>query len=57
MIVHKPAVLQYPKHTVNKVIAPEQNQTSDGYLFFYRAYGLVDAYENKAAGIYMHKKN
>lgn len=57
MIVHKPAVLQYPKHTVNKVIAPAQNQTSDGYLFFYRAYGLVDAYENKAAGIYMHKKN
>ena len=57
MIVHKPAVLQYPKHTVNKVIAPAENQTSDGYLFFYRAYGLVDAYENKAAGIYMHKKN
>lgn len=56
MIIHKPALLQYPKHTVNKVITPEENQESDGYLFFYRAYGLADVYENKAAGIYMHSK-
>ena len=56
MIIHKPAILQYPKHTVNKVIAPEQNQTSDGYMFFYRAYQLADAYDNKAAGIYCHHK-
>ena len=56
MIIHKPAVLQYPKHTVNKVIAPDDNQTSDGYMFFYRAYGLADAYENKIAGIYLHHK-
>ncbi|MBQ7976812.1 MAG: hypothetical protein IJ300_14095 [Clostridia bacterium] len=56
MIIHKPAVLQYPKHTVNKVISPEANQESDGYLFFYRAYGLADVYENKRAGIYMHHK-
>lgn len=55
MIIDKGAVLQYPKHTVNKVIAPEANQTSDGYLFFYRAYGLHDVYENKVAGIYLHK--
>ena len=56
MVVHKDATLQYPKHTVNKVIAPEANQDSDGYLFFYRAYGLADVYENKRAGIYMHSK-
>lgn len=55
-IIQKRAVMQYTKHTVNKVIAPEANQTSDGYLFFYRAYGLVDAYENKVAGIYVHAK-
>lgn len=54
MIVHKPALLQYPKHTVNKIIAPQDNQTSDGWKFFYRAYGLADVYENKAAGIYLH---
>lgn len=54
LIVHKPAVLQYPKHTVNKIIAPQDNQTSDGWKFFYRAYGLADVYENKAAGVYLH---
>lgn len=56
MIIHKDALLQYPKHTVNKIITPEANQTSDGYLFFYRAYGLADVYENKVAGIYCHSK-
>lgn len=54
MAVHAPAILQYPKHTVDKIIAPEANQESDGWMFFYRAYGLADAYENKAAGIYVH---
>lgn len=56
MIIHKGAPLQYPKHTVNKVIEPKDNQQSDGYLFFYRAYGLADVYENKVAGIYLHHK-
>ncbi len=56
MVIHKPALLQYTKHTVNKIITPEANQESDGWMFFYRAYGLADAYENKAAGIYLHHK-
>ena len=56
MIVQKDAILQYPKHTVNKVVAPEDNQESDGWAFFYRAYGLADVYENKVAGIYLHHK-
>ena len=55
LIIDKGAVLQYTKHTVNKVIGPEENQSSDGYLFFYRAYGLADVYENKLGGIYLHK--
>ncbi len=54
MVIHKGALLQYPKHTVNKIIAPQENQTSDGWKFFYRAYGLADVYENKLAGIYLH---
>jgi hypothetical protein len=54
MIVQKSAVLQYPKHVVNKVVSPEENQTSDGWKFFYRSYGLADVYENKVAGIYVH---
>lgn len=56
LIVHKPAALQYSKHTVNKVISPEANQESDGWMFFYRSYGLTDVYENKVAGIYLHHK-
>ena len=54
MIIHKDAVIQFSKHTVNKIFTPEENQNSDGYIFCYRAYGLTDAYENKAAGIYLH---
>lgn len=56
LVVHKPATLQYTKHTVNKVISPELNQDSDAWMFFYRAYGLVDVYDNKVAGIYCHHK-
>ena len=55
MIIQKSAVIQFTKHTVNKVISPADNQESDGWKFFYRAYGLTDAYDNKAAGIYLHK--
>lgn len=56
MIIQKGAILQYPKHVVNKVVSPEENQTSDGWKFFYRSYGLADVYENKVAGIYVHHK-
>ena len=54
MVIHKPAVIQFSKHVVNKIITPEQNQTSDGWMFFYRSYGLADVYENKLSGIYLH---
>lgn len=56
MIIHKPALIQYSKHVVNKVVTPEENQTSDGWKFFYRSYGLADAYDNKVAGIYLSNK-
>lgn len=56
MIIHKPALIQYSKHVVNKVVTPEENQTSDGWKFFYRSYGLADACENKVAGIYLSNK-
>lgn len=56
MIIHKDAVLQYPKHVVNKAISPDENQDSDGWKFAFRSYGLADAYDNKVAGIYLHKK-
>lgn len=54
LVIHKSAVIQYSKHTVNKVISPELNQDSDGWKFMYRSYGLSDVYENKVGGIYLH---
>lgn len=54
MIIEKSAVLQFPKHTVNKVVTPEENQISDSWMFFFRAYGLADTYENRRNGIYLH---
>ena len=56
MVIHKGAVMQYNKHIAPKVITPEANQTSDGWKFGYRKYGLADVYENKVAGIYLHHK-
>ncbi|MDE7138708.1 MAG: hypothetical protein K2O29_09695 [Ruminococcus sp.] len=52
MIIDKSAVLQFTKHVVNKIIAPEDNQTADAWKFFYRVYGLTDVYDNRVKGIY-----
>jgi len=56
MIIHKPAVIQFPKHIAPKIITPDVNQTGDGYKFGYRQVAIADAYENKVAGIYLHYK-
>lgn len=53
MIVDKSAIIQYTKHRVNKVISPEDNQSTDGFLFFYRSYGIATYYDNKVKGIYV----
>lgn len=55
-IIHKPAVIQFPKHIAPKIVAPEQNQTADAYKFGYRQVAIADVYENKVAGIYLHHK-
>jgi len=55
MIIHKDAVIQFEKHVAPKVITPEMNQTSDGWKFGYRNVSIADAYDNKVAGIYLHK--
>lgn len=55
MIIHKPAVIQYQKHVTPKVVTPELNQDADAWKFGYRNVGISDAYENKVAGIYLHK--
>lgn len=56
MIIHKAAIIKYDKHVANDIIAPANNPNSDSYILKYRKYGLVDAYENKVAGIYLSHK-
>ncbi len=54
LILHKDALIQFPKHLAPKVITPEQNQSADGWKFGYRNVGIADVYENKVAGVYLH---
>lgn len=56
MVIHKPALIQYTKHSDTKVITPEVNPDADAYKFGYRMVGIAKAYENKLAGIYLHAK-
>lgn len=56
MIIHKPAIIKYDKHTANDIIPPNINPDSDSYILKYRKYGLVDVYKNKVAGIYLSHK-
>lgn len=56
MVVEKSAVIQFTKHAVPKIITPELNQDADAFKYGYRNYGILDVYENKVAGIYLHHK-
>lgn len=56
MIIHKPALIKWDKHTASDVIPPAQNADSDAYISKYRKYGIVDVYKNKVAGIYLSNK-
>ena len=55
MIIHKPAVIQFEKHVVPKIVTPEQNQDADAWKFGYRNVSIADGYESKVKGIYLHK--
>ena len=52
MIIHKPAVIQFTKHTAPKTIPPEQNQDADAWKYGYRIYGIASHLENKVDGLY-----
>lgn len=56
MIVHKPAVIQFHKHAVPKIVAPESNQDGDAYKYGYRLVSIADVYANKLAGVYASYK-
>lgn len=56
MIVHKPCLMKWDKHTVSSIISPDANPDSDSYIVKYRKYGIVEVYQNKVAGIYLSHK-
>lgn len=55
MAIQKDALIQFDKHVVPKIVEPAANQTGDAYKFGYRHVGIADVYDNKVAGIYLHK--
>lgn len=56
MVVHKAAVIQFPKHISPKVVSPEMNPDADAWKFGYRQVSVAQVYENKVAGVYVHCK-
>ena len=56
LIVEPSAIIQFNTHVVPKIVTPDQNQNADAWKFGYRNYALVDVYENKTSGIYLHHK-
>lgn len=52
--IDKRAVVQFQKHTVNKIITPDQNQDADAWKFGYRTAGIAEVRDNKLSGIYAH---
>lgn len=56
MIVHKPAIIKFDKHTASNIILASGNPDADADIVKYRKYGIVDVYANKRAGIYMNSK-
>ena len=56
MIIHKPAVIKFDKHTVSDIIPASANPSADADIAKYRKYGIVDVFKNKVAGIYLSCK-
>lgn len=55
MVVSKSAVVQATKMALPKIFDPDTNQGKDAWKFQYRLYHDAFAYENRLAGIYVHK--
>ena len=56
MIIHKPAVIKFDKHTASDIIPASANPSADADIAKYRKYGIVAVYQNKVAGIYLSHK-
>ena len=57
LFVDKNAVLGIKKHVEPKIISPEDNQSSDGWIFGYRIYHDLFVPDNKVNGIYLVKSD
>jgi len=55
VLLHPSAVEAVAKHTKLRVWTPDENQDADAYKFQYRIYHDLFVYDNKVAGIYVHK--
>lgn len=55
MIVYAPEVIAVKKHVAPKIIDPANNQTYDGWTYFYRLYHDLFIPTNKLSGVYIHK--
>jgi hypothetical protein len=51
-LVDKNSVVAIKKHEQPKIILPQDNQSTDGFLVFYRIYHDCFVFTNKTAGIY-----
>lgn len=55
MVIHPPAVLQATKLNKLKIFDPDVNQDMDAWKMQYRLYHDAFVYDNKVAGVYLHK--
>lgn len=56
LIVHRPAVIKFDKHVASRIFSPDELEDYDAYMQKYRKYGIVDVFDNKVAGVYLHHK-
>lgn len=56
LIVYKPAVMKFDKQVASDIITPQENQHGYGWVQKYMNYGIVEVYDNKVKGIYLHHK-
>jgi hypothetical protein len=56
MVIWKPAIMKFDKTVCGDIITPAENQTGYGWLQKYMHYGIVEVYDNKVKGVYLHHK-
>lgn len=55
LMLHPTAILQATKHAKLKLFSPDENQDADAWKVQYRVYHDAFVYDNKVAGVYLHK--